>query len=121
MQYSLLTMYRLHACACLMHSGQTGMLCACAQGRHRPYLNRGRVCTNWPSMVGRRGLAENTGASMVSPSGDQKPLVSQSVKGHSMPSSRTKAKMLWYCGQVQPYQQSLICEAWGCRPSCKVA
>jgi hypothetical protein len=40
---------------------------------------------------------ENTGASVVNPWGDQKPLVVQSVKGFSMPSSRTRAKMLWYC------------------------
>ena len=60
-------------------------------------LNRGSVCTNWPSMVGSWGLRENTGASVVSPSGDQKPLVVQSVKGEGMPSSLTSANMLWYC------------------------
>ena len=55
------------------------------------------MCTNCPSMVGRRGSLEKTGASIVSPfSGLQNPLVSQSVKGQGMPSSRTSAKMLWY-------------------------
>ena len=33
---------------------------------------------------------------MSSPSAPQKPEVSKSVKGHSMPSSRTSLKMLWY-------------------------
>ena len=67
----------------------------CPRKAHR---KRGSVCTNCPSMVGRRGSLEKTGASIVKPfSGLQKPLVSQSVKGQGMPSSRTSAKMLWYC------------------------
>ena len=52
------------------------------------------MCTNCPSMVGSWGRLENTGASVVRPWGDQKPLVVQSVKGFSMPSSLTSAKML---------------------------
>ena len=60
------------------------------------HLKRGRVCTNCPSIVGSRICWLNTGASMVSPcSGLQKPEVSQSVKASSMPSSRTREKMLW--------------------------
>lgn len=48
-------------------------------------------------MVGSRGRRENTGASVVSPWGDQNPLVVQSVKGQGMPSSLTSENMLWYC------------------------
>ena len=50
---------------------------------------------------------EKTGASVVSPWGDQKPLVVQSVKGFSMPSSRTRAKMLWYC-RCSRYASALL-------------
>ena len=68
------------------------------------HLNRGRVCTNWPSMVGSRILLLKTGASMVRPcSGLQKPLVSQSVRASWMPSSSSRAKMLWYW-----YQNPLV-------------
>ena len=56
--------------------------------------NSGAVWTNCPINAGSRGLEENTGASVVSPLGLQKPLVVQSVNGHSMPSSRTSWKML---------------------------
>lgn len=31
------------------------------------HLNKENVCTNWPSMVGKRGRDEKTGASMLRP------------------------------------------------------
>lgn len=60
------------------------------------YLNNGKVWMNWPSPVGYCCWREKTGASVVRPLGLQKPLVVQSVKGQGIPSSRIKAKMLWY-------------------------
>ena len=61
------------------------------------HQNRGAVCTNWPTKAGNLGLDEKIGASVVKPLGLQKPLVVQSVRGHSIFSSRIILKMLWYC------------------------
>lgn len=57
---------------------------------------RGAVCTNWPSRVGSCVCFENTGASVVSPLGLQKPLVVQSVRGHGISSSFKRAKIFLY-------------------------
>jgi hypothetical protein len=100
----------------------SGLACVCRRGEggtprprprpppppraSRPPTSSGRlhcspaVCTNCPSSAGSCGWRENTGASVVSPAGDQNPLVVQSVSGHGMPSSRSSAKMLWYLGRA---------------------
>ena len=74
--------------------------------------NSGAVWTNCPINAGSRGLEEKTGASVVSPLGLQKPLVVHSVNGHSMPSSRTSWKMLWYCTRI-----ALLLLAAGWKPN----
>jgi len=67
------------------------------------YQNSGAVCTNCPMRAGNLGRDENTGASVVSPLGLQKPLVVHSVKGHSMSSSLTSLNMLWYCKEASNF------------------